>query len=50
MNVRPIAKFLVKRPRLILLIFTFITIIIGSQATNIYMVSNLKYDKEYSFQ
>ncbi len=41
MNVRPIAKFLVKRPRIVLLIFTIITIIIGTQATNIYMESDL---------
>jgi len=41
MNVKPIAKFLVKRPRIVLLIFTMITILIGTQATNIYMESDL---------
>jgi hydrophobe/amphiphile efflux-3 (HAE3) family protein len=41
MNITPIAKILVKRPRIILLMFTLFTILIGSQATNIYMVSDL---------
>ena len=41
MNVTPIAKILVKRPRIVLLVFTMITILIGSQATNIYMESDL---------
>ena len=41
MNVKPLAKTLVKRPRTVLLIYVIITLIIGSQATNIYMESNL---------
>jgi hydrophobe/amphiphile efflux-3 (HAE3) family protein len=41
MNVRPLAKFLVNHSRIVLLIFTIITIIVGSQATNIYMQSDL---------
>ena len=40
MNVRPIAQLLVKRPRTVLIIFTIITALIGSQATNVYMVSD----------
>jgi hydrophobe/amphiphile efflux-3 (HAE3) family protein len=40
MNVRPIARLLVKRPHAVLIIFTLITAIIGSQATNVYMVSD----------
>ena len=41
MNVKPLAKLLVNRSRIVLLIFTIITIIIGTQATNIYMQSDL---------
>lgn len=41
MNVKPLAKLLVNRSRIILLIFTIITMIIGTQATNIYMQSDL---------
>ena len=41
MNVKPLAKILVKRPRTVLLIYVIITLILGSQATNIYMESNL---------
>ena len=41
MNIRPFAKFLVLHPRTILVLYTLITIIIGSQATNIYMESDL---------
>ncbi len=43
MNVRSLAKILVNRPRIVLLIFTIITILIGTQATNIYMQSDLAY-------
>ena len=39
MNIRPFAKLLVNRPKTILLAFTIITIFIGWQATNIYMIS-----------
>ena len=39
MNIRPFAKLLANRPRTILLAFTIITIFIGWQATNIYMIS-----------
>ncbi|MCJ2513764.1 MAG: MMPL family transporter [Candidatus Thermoplasmatota archaeon] len=41
MNVKPLAKLLVNRSRIVLLIFTIITMIIGTQATNIYMQSDL---------
>ena len=41
MNLRPIAKLLVKRPKMVLLIFTVAVFIIGSQATNLYMTSDL---------
>ena len=41
MNIRPIAKILVTRPRTVLLAFTLITLLVGFQATNIYMESDL---------
>lgn len=41
MNLKPIAKILVKRPKAVLLIFTIAVFIIGSQATNLYMTSDL---------
>ena len=41
MNLKPLAKLLVERPRTVILVFTMITIIIGSQATNIYVESDL---------
>ena len=41
MNLRSIARILVTRPKLVLIIFTIFTVIIGSQATNIYMESDL---------
>ena len=41
MNLKPLAKLLVERPRTVILVFTLITIIIGSQATNIYVESDL---------
>lgn len=41
MNTRPLAKLLVKRPRAVIVVYTIITILIGYQATNIYMESNL---------
>jgi len=41
MNIKPLAKLLVQRPRTVILVFTIITLLIGSQATNIYMESNL---------
>jgi hydrophobe/amphiphile efflux-3 (HAE3) family protein len=41
MNIRPIAKLLVKRPRTVLLAYTLITLLVGFQATNIYMESDL---------
>ncbi|MDG6218741.1 MAG: MMPL family transporter [Candidatus Thermoplasmatota archaeon] len=41
MNTRPLAKLLVERPRTVILVYTIITIIIGFQATNIYMESDL---------
>ncbi len=41
MNIKPIAKLFVQRPKTVLLVFTIITLIIGLQATNVYMSSNL---------
>jgi len=41
MNLRPLAKLLVKKPRTVLLIFTLITLVIGFQVQNVYMESNL---------
>jgi len=40
MNVKPFAKLLTKRPKTVLLVFTIITILIGLQASNIYMESD----------
>ena len=41
MNIKPIAKILANRPKTVLFIFTIITILIGSQVTNLYMQSDL---------
>ena len=41
MNVRSLATLLVKRPKMVILVFTIITILMGYQATNIYMESDL---------
>ena len=41
MNVTPLAKLLVQRPKTVILVFTIITAIIGAQAANIYMESDL---------
>lgn len=41
MNTRPLAKILVERPRTVLLVYTIITLLVGFQATNIYMQSDL---------
>lgn len=41
MNTRLLAKILVERPRTVILVYTIITIIVGFQATNIYMESDL---------
>ncbi len=41
MNIRPIAKLLVHRPKTVLLVYTVITIIIGLNINNIYMQSDL---------
>ena len=41
MNVKTIAKILVKRPKTVILIFTIITAIVGLQIQNVYMVSDL---------
>ena len=40
MNIRSIANILANRPKTVILIFTLFTLIIGSQATNVYMVSD----------
>ena len=41
MNTRPLAKILVERPRTVILVYTIITILVGFQATNIYIESDL---------
>jgi len=41
MNVRPLAKLLVKRPKTVLLVFTIITILVGINIKNVYMQSDL---------
>ena len=40
MNIRTLAKLFAERPRTVILVFTIITALIGSQAQNIYMVSD----------
>lgn len=40
MNVRSLAKILAKRPKTVVLLFTMLTFLIGSQASNVYMVSD----------
>ena len=40
MNLRPLARLLVRRPRTVILVFTLITIVFGFQATNLYMESD----------
>ncbi len=42
MNILSLATILVKRPKTVILVFTILTILIGYQATNIYMESDLK--------
>lgn len=41
MNTRPIARILVEHPRTVILVYSIITLLIGFQATNIYMESDL---------
>jgi len=41
MNIRPLAKLLVKRPKTVLLVFTIITILVGINIKNVYMQSDL---------
>jgi len=41
MNIKPIAKLLAHHPKMVIIIFTVITILIGSQALNIYIESDL---------
>ena len=41
MRLKPIAKLFATHPKLVLIVFSIITIIIGAQATNIYMESDL---------
>jgi len=41
MNIKSIARLLVERPKTVLLAFTIVTILIGIQATHIYMESDL---------
>ena len=40
MNIRPLAKILANRPRTVILLFTIITVIVGAQASNVYMISD----------
>jgi predicted RND superfamily exporter protein len=40
MNIQSLAKLFAKRPKTVLMLFTILTIFIGSQATNIYMGSD----------
>ncbi len=40
MNTKSFAKLLVKRPRMVLLVFTIITVLIGLQISNLYMESD----------
>ena len=39
-NIKTFAKILAKRPRTVVLIFVIFTILIGSQARNVYMESD----------
>jgi len=39
MNIRTLATLFAKRPRTVILVFTILTVLIGSQATNLYMQS-----------
>lgn len=41
MNLKPVARLLVKRPKTVLLFFTIFTFIVGSQAANLYMESDM---------
>jgi len=41
MNIRPLAKILVTRPRTVIIAYTLLTLIVASKATNIYMESDL---------
>ena len=41
MNVKPVAKLLAHHPKVVVIVFTIITILIGSQALNIYIESDL---------
>jgi predicted RND superfamily exporter protein len=41
MIVKPLAKLLVKRPKMVFLLFTVITALIGINATNIYIQSDM---------
>ena len=40
MNIRKIAEILAKRPKTVIMLFTIITLVIGLQASNVYMVSD----------
>ena len=40
MNIRTLATLFAKRPRTVILVFTILTVLIGSQATNLYMQSD----------
>ena len=39
--IRPIAKTLVKRPKLVVALFTLVTLLVGFQAQNVYLESDL---------
>ena len=36
-----VSKFIVKRPKTVFILFTFFTLLVGSQAVNVYMISDL---------
>jgi len=41
MNIKPIAKLLAHHPKIVIIVFTIITVLVGSQALNIYIESDL---------
>ena len=41
MNIRPLVKLLVNRPKTVFFVFIIFTVLVSIQATNIYMQSDL---------
>ena len=41
MNLKPVAKLLAHHPKIVIIIFTIVTVLIGSQALNVYIESDL---------